>query len=286
MNQPQEGLELPDQLGTLLQAARHRQQIPSALYEFHTVHHQLSQPTAFVFWGDWHLGAQGTDYELFERDLRALAYAKSLLNDQLQVIGMGDYIDGYLPTGTPKNPVQMMSPREQRKAALQALRLVKPLLVLEGDHDEWHTRQDVEYAWLYEGTKHLDINYAQWGAEIQITLDGRYQPLKLLARHRFKGSRYTDVLKPHKNLHLEHGPAEIAVLAHVHSNPGVYKTHAKRKSEGTFLAVQSGTYKLVDDYAKKLGFIESDYGVPAIIVYPDGRLASFDRFQDSLDELV
>jgi hypothetical protein len=58
--------------------------------------------------------------------------------------------------------------------------------------------------------------------------------------HRFKGSRASDVLRPHKNLHLEHGPAELVALADVHSNPGVYKTHAKQKNEGAFLNVQSG----------------------------------------------
>ena len=43
--------------------------------------------------------------------------------------------------------------------------------------------------------------------------------------------------------------------------------------------------KIVDDYAKKLGYIESDYGTPALIVYPNGRIETFDAFRDAIASL-
>ena len=141
---------LPEALVALLGSAKARQGLPSALFETQAVHLDVMEPTGIVFTGDWHLGAQGMAYDRFERDLGQLAYAKRLLKDQLHIIVMGDLIDGYLPVGTPRNPTQLLSPREQRKAAVEALKLLQPTLVLEGDHDSWHSKQDIEHDWLYD----------------------------------------------------------------------------------------------------------------------------------------
>lgn len=277
------GAALPTTLSTLLHAARERQNaMPSALFDHADIEQPIGEPTVFVFWGDWHLGAEGGDYTRFETDLQALQYAKTFLGDQLQVVAMGDFIDGYLPTGTPRNPTQLMSPREQRTAAIDALALVDPLIVLEGDHDGWHSRQDVEYAWLHDAAQRHGWNYAQWGTRISIK-PAQGPARVMLARHRFKGSRATDTLRPHKNLHLELGPADIIALAHVHSNPGVFRTQAKRVTEGGFWAVQSGTYKIQDEYAKKLGGYVGAYGVPAVIIDQYGNINAFDDYQAALE---
>jgi hypothetical protein len=277
------GAALPSSLTGLLTAARARQDaVPSALFDHAEVTLEISHPTIFVFWGDWHLGAEGTDYTAFETDLQALRFAKSFLQEQLQVIAMGDYIDGYLPSGTPKNPTQLLSPREQRAAAVDALKLVDPLVVLEGDHDGWHSKQDVEYAWLHEASMASGWNYAQWGTRITIQPEDGPERV-ILARHRFKGSRATDILRPHKNLHLELGPAEIVALAHVHSNPGVYRTMAKRVNEGEFTAVQSGTYKVHDEYAKRLGGYTGAMGVPAVIIDERGHIHPHNEYLTALE---
>jgi len=237
-----------------------------------------------VFWSDWHLGAAGTDYKAFQNDLDTLTLARELLGQQMLLIANGDLIDGYLSTGTPTNPVQVLSPREQRMAATQVINRVRPNLVIEGDHDEWHRKQELEYDWLGDHCYDNDIPFAQWGTKITATTHaGEY---RMLVRHRFKGSRATDSLRPHKNLHLDLGPADLVALAHTHSQPGVFRVHARRRHEGEFLAVQSGTYKILDDYGKKLGYTGADYGVPAVILHPDGRVDKFDSFQDALQVLL
>jgi hypothetical protein len=273
-------------LDLLLQAARARQELPNPLFDHAEITlPRVEEPTALVFWGDWHLGAAGTDYARFEYDVRQLAYARSLFGERLHIIGMGDFIDGYLPTGTPSNPTQLLSPKEQRLAAEEALELTRPSVVLEGDHDAWHSKQQLEYAWLHEATLRHGLRYAQWGTRVTIPLGNNPEPLVALVRHRYKGSRIGDTLKPQKNLHLELGRADIVALAHVHSNPGTTLLPAKRRSEGSFVAVQSGTYKRYDDYSKKLGHAESDYGVPAVLVLPNGAMSGFHNYQDALDEL-
>lgn len=276
---------LPEALVALLGSAKARQGLPSALFETQAVHLDVMEPTGIVFTGDWHLGAQGMAYDRFERDLGQLAYAKRLLKDQLHIIVMGDLIDGYLPVGTPRNPTQLLSPREQRKAAVEALKLLQPTLVLEGDHDSWHSKQDIEHDWLYDACALSGWNYSQWGSELRLHTN-EHRPIRILARHRYNGARTNDHLKPHKNLHLEHGPADVVALAHFHSNPGVFTTFAKRPSEGRFYAVQSGTYKYLDDYGKKLGFEPGAYGVPGLVIYPDGAISVHDEYDTMFTELV
>ena len=273
------------ELKTLIATAKAKQALPNALNDDAHVIQTLTKPTLLVFWGDWHFGAQGMAYDQFEIDLSALQTAKHVLGEQIQVIGMGDYIDGYLPTGTPKNPTQLLSPGEQRQAAQEALKAVQPLVIIEGDHDMWHSKQDLEYNWLHEFAMREGFNYAQWGMKLELVLPGA-KSFTCLIRHRYKGSKASDNLKPQRNLHLNLGPADLVALGHFHSSPGVYKTHALRRHEGVFLSVQSGTYKLSDDYGKKLGYVQADYGVPAVLVYPDGKVESFDDFNEGVNRLL
>lgn len=277
-------VELPAGLSTLLGSAQGRQQLPRALFDASVVPLDAKNGLLLVFWGDWHLGAQGTDYARFQDDVQKLATAKGFLGDRLAIIGMGDFIDGYLPSGTPKNPTQLLTPHEQRQATREVFELIQPSVLIEGDHDGWHTRQDVEFEWLFELAQDLKVPYAQWGTQLEV--ETQHDSVTVLARHRFKGSRATDAIKPQKNLHLELGPADVVALAHVHSNPGCFRVRAKRASEGAYTAVQSGTYKQYDDYAKKLGGYEGEYGVPAVLILPDGSRRTYDHYEDALDEVL
>lgn len=277
----------PPGINTYLDIARARQSLPSALFDtpVHTL--KVEQPTLVVFHGDWHLGAAGTDYNQFEQDVGMLLYARKKLKRQLLLVGMGDYIDGYLPTGTPKNPYQVLSPKEQRDAVIQVMKELQYDIVIEGDHDEWHSHNYLEHSWLSELADQLGSSHMQWGGEIHFHLENRTTQ-RWLVRHRYKGSRTRDFLQPHKQMVNELGSpgTKVAALGHFHSYPGTYHTYGMRREEGKLLAVQSGTYKIKDDYGKKIGAYEGEYGVPAIIIEPDGKLIPFERFEDALLRMV
>lgn len=244
----------------------------------------LTSPTLLVFTGDWHLGAPGTDYELFKADLERLHSAKLALKEKLLIVGMGDYVDGYLSRGTPKaEHDQVLSPVEQRIAAKRALELLRPSLVLIGDHDLWLSGGELGYNWLHDWAAESGVPYAEWGGEIELWTGARVW--RLLVRHRYKGSvTGQDHLKPHKNLFQEYGPADAVVLAHSHARTGVYKVSPVRSKESRYWAVQTGTYKLKDTYGKKVSANPAEYCVPAILV-SDSGIEAFDRYQDGLRAL-
>lgn len=279
--------QLSNSLGGYLQTARLAQSKPTSLFDKAFSMLSIKEETLFVFTSDWHLGAMGTDYIQFENDIGVLYAAKALFGDRIQIIAMGDYIDGYLSQGTPQNNTQILSPKDQREAAKEALRLIKPFIVLEADHDMWHSRQEIQYDWLHEFALEENVNFAQWGTELHIQVPDLVEPLKWLIRHRAKGSKNgADSLKPQKNVYEELGPAQLVALGHFHSFPGVYRANAKRRHEGTYWGVQTGTYKLLDEYGKKLGYNSADYGVPAVLLKTDGTIIPFDDFKIGIDTLL
>lgn len=273
-------------LSQYLNIAKARQSLPNALFDDMEVPLHVTKDTVVLFTGDWHLGAPGTNYGQFEEDIHHIAAAKAVLKEQLFVIGMGDFIDGYLPQGTPRNPYQVLQPDEQRKAAMEAFRLIKPSVYIEGDHDLWHSQNLLEYSWLHDWTQREGGYYAQWGFKLKVTgqhLNGTtWKHDDWLIRHRYSGSRSAHPTGPHKKLVSELGPAKVAALAHTHSFPGINRAWSVRRHEEPFFAVQSGTYKKFDEYGKKLADYQGEYGVPALLIKTDGSILPFDDYADAL----
>lgn len=239
------------------------------------------RPYLLTFWGDWHVGEAGTDHLRLRDDARVLAELRASIGGSSVLIGMGDYIGGYMRSKTPANNAQVLSPNDQRVAACELLKATRPELVIQGDHDEWHTRHDNEHEWLQDLCRDHALRYAQWGSQLEV-VSGEHR-LSVLARHRFPGSRGANPYLPQVNLHSTWGAADVVALAHVHSNPGVSKQRARRINEDSFYAVQSGTYKQFDDYGKKLGVGNGEYGVPSVLVLPDeGEIIALPDLADAV----
>lgn len=226
-------------------------------------------PYLLVFTGDWHLGESGVNYKQFKRDIQLIRDAKQELGGRVRVIAMGDYIGGYMRSKTPGTNHQVLTPAEQRLAAKEALSMIDPEVIIQGDHDEWHTRQDDQNEWLSEFCTEHVYRFAQWGCSLEFRSPA--STTRVLARHRFSGSRKANSMGPQKLLHQNFGPADITALAHFHSDPDARFEKATRIGEPKFVAVQSGTYKVFDDYAKKLGVGNGEYGVPCVLVFPDAH---------------
>lgn len=263
----------------LLNIAKTRQKY-SRINDSRTLALTRQGPVYVVFTGDWHLGAPGTDYELFEKDLKVLAHAKQVLGENLVIVGMGDYVDGYTTKGPKLEHDQVLSPWEQRMAAKQALETLQPDLVLIGDHDFWLSGGEDGYNWLHDWSMENKVPYAEWGGELEIWTGEIVW--RILVRHRYKGGvNGLDHLKPHKNLFTEGGPAHAVVLAHFHTKAGVYRINPVRNNEGRYWGIQTGTYKLHDTYGKKISSGIAEYGVPALVLTKNEILA-YDHYLEAL----
>lgn len=78
------------------------------------------KPMGVAYWGDWHIGAAGVDYKLFERDLRKIRDTEGLY-----FIGAGDYKDNFVTGIAPGAQYeQIIQPGLQDKTVIRYLEQV------------------------------------------------------------------------------------------------------------------------------------------------------------------
>lgn len=272
-------------LGMVEEAARRVEAYPPTESDIVRLSLPSDRQSVIILTGDWHLGEAGVDYRRFAKDAQAIAAGHEAYPGQLQVIGMGDFIGGFMKSGTPSSVAQILSPHEQRTAAIEAFDLLRPAVLIEADHDIWHKNQDDENDWVNDFCQDTGTPYAQWGVEASLETGRNWNP-KLLARHRMSGSRKANPWRPQLEVHRRYGPAEIVGCAHFHCLPGVQRLSSDRLRDERFWAFQSGTYKFFDEYARKLGVSHGEYGVPAFVIDPQGAsITGYTRFEDALQTL-
>lgn len=97
------------------------------------------KPIGIAWWGDWHEGAIGTDYEALEADSQ-----KILQTEGLYWIGAGDYKDNYISgTHVGGNFEQIIQPGMQDLAVKRRMRMMADqcLALVRGCHDSWDKKQ-------------------------------------------------------------------------------------------------------------------------------------------------
>lgn len=65
----------------------------------------------------------------------------------------------------------------------------------------------------------------------------------------------------------EFGHCDIVAFGHKHY---CEMQHTRRMMDET-IYIRSGTYKIYDEFGSKLGYGGGQYGVPAVILYPDKK---------------
>ncbi len=221
------------------------------------------KPVGVVFWGDWHIGAKGVDYALFERDRQAILAA-----DGLYVVGTGDYKDNYI-TGTHPGAAfeQIIQPGAQDRIVLhywESLRQ-KTLALVRGCHDDWSKRMgDIDFVQACASRAEA-LNFWHGGT---LTLKLGSQTYTGHIRHKFKYESSLNTTNAQRRMMEIYGPADFAVLAHLH-NPDIEERHLM--GEYRWL-VRSGSYKVWDEFGQKIGGFKGRPGVPMLVFHPDRRL--------------
>ena len=94
-----------------------------------------NQPVGIAFWGDWHIGARGTNYTQFDKD-------KELIQDTdgLYAIGMGDYKDNanaYVHASSVSESTTAPSVQDLLVKSFFSETADKWLAIIRGCHDDW-----------------------------------------------------------------------------------------------------------------------------------------------------
>lgn len=242
-----------------------------------TVRINEDKPFGVAWWGDWHIGAAGVDYETFDRHRSIIAE-----EDGLYWIGAGDYKENILSDGHKGAGYhQLIQPGMQDELLLHWMDDLGPscLALVEGNHDAWDARES-DKSLVETMALKAEAPYLWYGGVVWIEVgEQRY---KWVARHKYKYESSLNTTNAQRNLNIQAGGADVVSLAHKH----FVDYHTRRAGGGKVHYIRCGTYKVWDDYGQAVGGYKGEIGVPIVIFYPDRhKVVGFDDFEDGLTHL-
>ncbi len=220
-------------------------------------------PILLVFFGDQHIGNKGTDIKRMFKEL-----IMAVQTPNTYVFMMGDVVDNFIVSKLlAKNFTAAVGIDEQWKLARHYIEIAGPRLLgaVAGNHGLWtqmlagidYEKEIVPRGVFYD-TDQLDLRVQVDNAEFNLIL-----------RHQWRGrSELNDSHGLEKGVRMNYPDADIVVGAHTHPGAQVREfVHNERPK----LAIQVGTYKMYDDFAKSKGFKPHDRSTGAgVVLYPDG----------------
>jgi hypothetical protein len=220
------------------------------------------KPIAVCFWGDWHLGAKGVDYDQHDKDTEIIA-----TTDGLYWIGQGDYKDNASALVHPGSTQETIAPTDMQDKIIEyKFRQVDKnnLANSRGCHDDWDKRNAnkdfIQHLCGITGAVNL------WhGGIVNLTVgDAEY---RIAARHKYKNESGLNTTNTQRNFINDFGHCDIVAMAHKH----IFEIHDTQRMGNQTIYLRSGCYKRYDEFGQKLAGYEGIYGVPTVILYPDRK---------------
>lgn len=235
------------------------------------------KPVGIAYWGDWHIGAAGVDYKLFEADLRRIRDTEGLY-----FIGAGDYKDNYVTSIHPGAQFeQIIQPGMQDLAVKRYMEQVgeKCLALVRGCHDDWDKKlTDVDF--LEHLCYEIEAINLWHGGEFTIKIGD--QSYVWRCRHKYKYQSSLNLENAMRRINEIQGPCDVAAEAHLH-NGYVMRRHLMGEYR---IMLRTGTYKIWDEYGQKLAGYEGKPAVPVIILFPDRHAMMEHIFLDDAIEIL
>lgn len=237
-------------------------------------------PCALALLSDLHFGSPNTDYRSAKRDAEIVRDTEGMYAE-FHGDGVDNWIIGKLQ-GQSKN--QPMTIDAEFRLFVNWIEMIgeKLLWVIPGNHENW--------SYILAGVDRVRAALA----ETRVLYDPHEVVLDLLvgpslwtikARHQWRNQR--TVFNDTHGLQVgwERGDTDFDIGVGGHTHTGTFFTpfvrHRKRR-----LAALTGSYKVDDGYARKLGYRStSGLGCGAIVFHPDGRTANFDNLETAADFL-
>lgn len=236
-----------------------------------------NKPVGVAWWGDWHIGAVGTDYEQFEKDLEAI-----ISTDGLYWIGAGDYKDNYITGTHPGGSFeQIIRPGMQDLVVQRYMERAsdKCIALVRGCHDDWDKKQgDKDFISAMAET--ADAVNLWHGGEITLKVGG--EPYIWRVRHKYPYESSLNLENSMRRINEIQGPCDVAAVAHLHN---VYVMARHLMGQMRYMA-RTGSYKIWDEYGQKLAGYKAKMGVPVFIMYPnEHRLKACWNLRDGIEAL-
>lgn len=225
-----------------------------------------NEPFALAMLSDTHFGSDNADYETALRDAKTVAATPGMYG-LFNGDGSDNWIVGRL-VGQGMN--QGMTISTEMRMLFNWLEILGDslLIVVSGNHDNW--------TYILTGQDHLKNalkNYRLLYDPHEVVWKMRCGPAEWLckARHQWRGSSiFNDTHGIQVGWERGDDPFDIGIGGHTHTGTFITPFARHRKLRW---AVQLGTYKKVDGYARSKGFRSTEgLGCGALVFHPNGRI--------------
>ena len=212
------------------------------------INHSL--PCVFAFWGDPHLGANGCNVPLLERDV-----ALCRDNEGVYGVNLGDVTDnwgGRLIVNYARSDSSQKTDYKLAKWFLKDSGIIWAIWIL-GNHDEWNDGAQI-WAEISENI----IECHDWQARFKIVFqNGKECPI--WAAHSFKGNSIWNTLHgPLRAAKFSGAMAKLYIQGH-HHEWALHETEDEQ-SGNTFWLGKARGYKHVDNWGERHGFFPPQHG--------------------------
>lgn len=220
------------------------------------------KPIAISFWGDWHLGAKGIDYEQHDKDTELIANTEGLY-----WVGMGDYKDNASPLVHAGSTHESIAPTDMQDKIIEfkfKQASANNLANCRGCHDDWDKRN---------ANKDFIQNLCDITGAVNLWHGGKIFlevgniEYKIAARHKYKNESSLNTTNAQRNFINDYGHCDIVCFGHKH----IFETHDTQRMGEQTIYLRSGSYKRYDEFGQKLAGYVGIYGVPTVILYPDHK---------------
>lgn len=229
-----------------------------------TININDDKPIGIGFWGDWHFGCKGCDYEQFDQD-------EAIINstDGLYIVGMGDYKDNGSALVHPSSTQDSIATTDmQDKIVIRKFERTaeKHIVTIRGCHDDWDKR-NANKDFIQEICDITGAVNLWHGGIINLTV-GNIE-YRIGARHKYKFESSLNTTNTQRNFMNEYGPCDVIAVAHKH----FCEVGQTQRMGGNVIYLRSGSYKRYDEFGQKLAGYSGIHGVPMVILYPDRKEA-------------
>lgn len=236
-------------------------------------------PVAFAYTGDWHCGAGGVRYDWLRRDLDIIRQT-----DGLYAIGMGDWLEGVNINTKAASALYSGLFNDGSFQEIYVVKRAEALIgkwvaILSGNHDEWIyraagiTRMD-QFAALLNAP-----HFSQGGGTVFVNVGA--QRYVVGVRHNVTGNSHLNTTNAQRRAFdswPEWDNCHVITCGHLHYND----LHVQPRRGKRCVYLRSGTYKLIDGYARDHGYVP-EWGVPLTIFLPDEERVIAWRGDDFLE---
>lgn len=260
---PQQLPTFQEYLGSLIERQANIKE-RSRSSEFATIDIKTDAPIGLVLSSDWHIGAKGTDYGLFQRHMQMIqeepnAYLAALSNT----------IDGYIWSDGIWEEIEHIEAQMEIARTFGREWKDKLVAVVGSRCHDWTKAKGGISPQEMAFRENVDegMPFFSNGGVLNMRVNGIDNDFALLHKSRFHSS--LNVTNPNKRVHDLRYPAKFIAIGHHHvaSVEDTYRWEGPYQKE--LALIRTGTYKIDDSWSQSEGFGHGQKGSPMVVMRHD-----------------